>query len=471
MTSGGKRPSGLPAEPYSPRRRSALVFVGTGTAGAYHAGVQRALHEAGVKIDMVAGRGMGVVSALLTAVDAAGALWSDGGFWRPSAPVRLYAWHPVVRLMALGLAAAAIIMLAPIALLAAGVAVSAADFAARLVGLSGGGLARGFAGVASALLDSTALPTWLPRFAVVAIGGPALVAFLSALARARAWRHRAPVWRRLVPPLLTAHAAVERSWSTVWSVMRGAADVRRPAGRDLAGRYMDLLAENLGQPGFCELIVGAHDLDTHRDIVFAAVSDDRRGLLVPSDAAGETDLRRGEVVDLWSHAGGHLADAVAAALAVPVVTEPHRTTFEADSYWRGETHRLCDRPGVVHRLVSELWSLGVEQIVLVSSAAEVLAPHALASPRLDGRGRIGEYVESSEAACVREVARAAARAKRPLYVIRPSHNPVGPFDFEGGFDDRSNRLQSVAELMALGYEDAFRQFVEPIVAPSGERLG
>src|SRR5258707_1204473 len=32
-------------EPYSPRRRTALVLTGTGTAGAYHAGALRALHE------------------------------------------------------------------------------------------------------------------------------------------------------------------------------------------------------------------------------------------------------------------------------------------------------------------------------------------------------------------------------------------------------------------------------------------
>ena len=46
-------------EPYSPRHRTALVLTGTGTAGAYHAGVLRALAEAGVRIDLVAGHGAG----------------------------------------------------------------------------------------------------------------------------------------------------------------------------------------------------------------------------------------------------------------------------------------------------------------------------------------------------------------------------------------------------------------------------
>jgi predicted acylesterase/phospholipase RssA len=40
---------------YSPKRRTALVFTGSGSTGAYHAGVLRALDESGVKIDIVVG--------------------------------------------------------------------------------------------------------------------------------------------------------------------------------------------------------------------------------------------------------------------------------------------------------------------------------------------------------------------------------------------------------------------------------
>ena len=76
--------------------------------------------------------------------------------------------------------------------------------------------------------------------------------------------------------------------------------------------------------------------------------------------------------------------------------------MRADAYWRGETHRLCDRPGGLIRLVDELIDLGVEQIVLVSAAPELPGPHALAHPRIDGRGRLGEYLQSAEAAIVRD---------------------------------------------------------------------
>ena len=81
-------PSGI-AESYSPQRRTALVLTGTGTAGAYHAGVLRALHEAGVKIDIVAGRGIGVVGALFAAIDGAQRLWDEKGFWRTAAVASL----------------------------------------------------------------------------------------------------------------------------------------------------------------------------------------------------------------------------------------------------------------------------------------------------------------------------------------------------------------------------------------------
>ena len=48
----------------------------------------RALHEAGVKLDIVAGRGIGVVGALFAAVDGAQRLWDDKGFWRAPAVAR-----------------------------------------------------------------------------------------------------------------------------------------------------------------------------------------------------------------------------------------------------------------------------------------------------------------------------------------------------------------------------------------------
>ena len=67
---------------YSPERRTAVVLAGTGAHGAYHAGVLRALEEAGVKIDSVAGHGVGAANAALAAIGGHARLWDASGVWR-----------------------------------------------------------------------------------------------------------------------------------------------------------------------------------------------------------------------------------------------------------------------------------------------------------------------------------------------------------------------------------------------------
>src|SRR5207237_469491 len=104
-----------PADHYSPQLRTALVLTGTGTAGAYHAGVLRALHEAGVKLDVVAGRGVGVVSALFAAIDGAQRLWDDKGLWRTPSVSTFYSWNGLLRFVAWALALALVVVAIPIA--------------------------------------------------------------------------------------------------------------------------------------------------------------------------------------------------------------------------------------------------------------------------------------------------------------------------------------------------------------------
>jgi hypothetical protein len=257
----------------------------------------------------------------------------------------------------------------------------------------------------------------------------------------------------------------------MWGLLRGAAQLRRPAPTELGRRYTELLADNLGQPGFRELLIAVHDIDARRDLVFALVVESRRRDLVRRQTSAETERRRAEVLDMSGVARDHLADALAGALALPLATEPHAMRFAPDAYWRGETHRLCDRPAALARLVEEVAALDVEQILLVSAAADAAGPHALAPPRIDGRGRLGDYLQSSEAAAVRDIVAATAGAGPRLFTIQPIHNPIGPFDFAGGFDDRSDRRHPLPELMTRGYEDAYHQFIEPVVGASGERVG
>lgn len=474
---GASHPPSDPAspavtDPYSPQLRTALVLTGTGTGGAYHAGVLRALHEAGVKIDVVAGRGIGVVGALFAAIDGAQRLWDEKGFWRSGAIRSLYRWRTAPRLVAAGVAVSLAIVAVPIAVVALGLIVFPIDFVLKMVGVTAGaGLTGAYLRAAEAAFAPGALPTWLPRMVLLVVGavGAALVASASIGGRPR--RVRGAFWWRMVKPPLSSADAADHSWRVVWDLMRGATQLKQPTPIDLARRYTEMLAENIGQPGFRELLITVHDLDVHRDLVFALVEESRRRDLFRRPTTEAADARRAEVFDLTGVARDYLADAVAAALTVPVASDVHPVTFAPDAYWRGETHRLCDRPDSLVRLLDEIIEVGAEQIILVSAAPESHGPHELQAPRVDGRGRIGEYLQSAEAAVVRDATRMAAARVPRIFTIHPAHNPLGPFDFEGGFDDRSERRQPLDELMSRGYEDAYRQFIEPVVGASGERVG
>ena len=82
---------------------------------------------------------------------------------------------------------------------------------------------------------------------------------------------------------------------------------------------------------------------------------------------------------------------------------------------------------------------------------------------------MGEYLQSAEAAIVRDVSELKGDGGPSLFIVQPAHNPIGPFDFSGGFDDRSDRRQPLGELMTRGYEDAYHQFIEPVSAQAAKR--
>jgi len=454
-------------EPYSPQLRTALVLSGIGTLGAYHAGVLRALHEAGVKIDVVGARGVGVVGALFAAVDGAQRLWEEKGFWRAGAVRSLYPWRGALRLIVLSLAVSVAIVAVPLLVMAIGLVVFPVDFLLKMVGAGAANVVGSYLRVAEAAFATESLPTWLPRLVLLVLGLTALIV-LGSGTPSRRRSHRGSFWWRMARAPLSSTEAVDHTWRMMWDLVRGAAQLSQPPAAELARRYTELIAENLGQPGFREIVIAVHDVDARRDLIFALVGESKRRNLVRRSTTDAAEARRAEVFDLVGVGRDHLADAVAAALTLPLATEWHEATFAADGYWCGETHRLCDRPSALIRLVDELIDLGVEQIVMVSGAPEAAGPHTLASARLDGRGRLGEFLQSTEAAIVRDATNTTGGVR--IFTIRPAHNPVGPFDFDGGYDDRSQRRQGLVELINRGYQDAYHQFIEPVVGASGEKI-
>ena len=449
-------------------------MTGSGTAGAYHAGVLRALREAGVKVDLVAGRGIGVVGAMFSAIDGDATLWQAGGVWRSAGTRRLYDWRPTLKAAGWTLVVALSSLLVPLMAVIGAAIVYPIGFVLRLSGLGlGDRLALGYARLIEMVFQADALPLILPRFVMLAL--LVLLCILAvgeALPRMRRRRRRARGvvwWRLLGAPLEVAHV-IDHFTDGLWRIMHGAARISKPTPRDLAERYVELLSENVGQPGFRELIVTVHDLDTRRDVALALLSGGYGRPFFVRRLGAEGSGRYLETMDLAGSARIHAIDALAASLSLPVVTDAHLIQFAAESGWRGEMHRFCDRPEATTRLLEEVANAGAEQVILVTALPEAEGPHALTSGRRDPRARVGEYLAAAETAALRDAVARWESSFQAVFQIRPIHNPLGPFDFTGGYDEQSDRPSTLGELVERGREDGFRQFVDAVVGASGEWL-
>ena len=456
---------------YSPERRTALVLTGTGAHGAYHAGVLRALQEAGVKIDVLAGHGVGAGSAALAALDGTARLWEASGIWRSKAATGLYGWRWPIRAAAvIGLVLLAT-LLTPIAVLLVGLIVFLAGFVLEMLQIEAGAtIVSQYSAWLQSAFAGPNLPTTVPRAATIALVAMIAVVTIGGLLAGRTAggrRARGGWWWRIVGAPLDAEQARQWFATAIWDLIRGAAPIARPSMAILGRRYSEVLAENLGQPGFRELVLVATDLDARRDIVAALLSEaHRRDFLAPRVGRD----RRSEVLDLAGVGRDHAIDVVLAGLTPLRVCEPYPIVFAPDSYWRGETHRACDRPGAIQRLLEEVAAAGARQAIVVSAAAPVDAPHQLRAPRLDVRGRFGESDSVAEAVALRDALEAMSMHFDALYVIQPGHNAIGPYDVDGAYDEASDRRQTLSELLERAYEDAYRQFIEPVVGASGEHL-
>jgi len=460
-------------EGYSPERRTALVLSGTGADGAYHAGVLRALHETGIKVDLIGGRGVGALGAVLHAIDGAARLWEPGGVWRAHGASAIYRWRwPFRWLHGLVLALLGVLAI-PLVILLGIAAMYPVAMGLGMTGFEGG---RSFAQALLAYTGSAfgpgALPTWIPRLTLaIAVVGVAVLASGMILER-RAHRTRrsavAPaIWSLLGAPIDEA-GAVRAATNALWAILKGGAALRAPDARDLGRRYSELLAENLGHPGFRELLIVTHDLDARRDVVFGLVKEPYRKALFAAVTAPSS--RRAEAHDLAGIARDHLVDALAAALSLPGLCPPRLVAFAADTFWRGETHRMADRTAALGRLLEEVAAAGAEQLIVVSAAPEPPLPHGLRPVRDDALGLAGEHLASVETAALAEALRHLQHRFQGTYVIRPAHNPVRPLDLGGAYDESSDRMQPLEELIERGYEDAYRQFIEPVLGESGERM-
>jgi hypothetical protein len=209
------------------------------------------------------------------------------------------------------------------------------------------------------------------------------------------------------------------------------------------------------------------DLDARRDVVAALLAEPyRQAFLAPRQGRD----RRSEILDLAGVAREHVIDVIGAGLTPALLCDPQLMTFTPDSFWRGETHRLCDRPGSIARLLEEVAEAGVRQLIVVTAVAPAAAPHRLRALRLDLAGRFGEFQAAAESIALRDALESIGARFDSVYTIQPTHNAIGPFDLAGAYDEASDRRQDLSELMERAYEDAYRQFIEPVIGASGEQL-
>jgi hypothetical protein len=458
---------------YSPRVRTALVLCGAGTAGAYQAGVLRALTEAGVKLDVVAGHGPGAGNALCAAIDGSARLWDAEGPWMSPSLHAAYRWRGALRVFFIGLIATAILLVSPLLVLVAAAATYAIGLALALINLTEASAAvvGVYQRMIELLFNPPVLPTILPRAMLLTLLVVVSVLVVSAVRAAVEERSRrrfaGGVWWRLLGAPLGADEPGHSLSQALWTLVRGASSTPVPKAEDVGRRYVEVLTDNLGQPGFREVLVAVHDVDSRRDLIGAILAPQARGRFEARRSGGGP--REAEIVDFSGPQRNLALDFLLGALRVPVANAPWPVQFPADGYWRGELHHVCDRPELPIRLLEEIAAIGVDQVVLVSPAPSPSAPHTLRSRPAAFRSRLGADVRSIETAAFDDTCAVAAARFSGVFVIRPDHNPIGPFDFSGVYDDASDRQCRISELMQQGYDDAYRSFIEPVVA-AGERL-
>ena len=398
-----------PRDSYSPERRTALLFTGTGADGAYHAGALRALQEAGVKIDIVGGRGIGALAAVLAAVDGGAQLWEPAASGAAARWPTLYRWRWPFRVLRLARRSALVVVLAvPAAVIllgpgrlsgrAACSAWRASMPARRFVQSFLGRSAAAFCAGRAADLDSAAATALLSRRRVLrarrrrlagVVARAAASAQRPAAARGRCSARRSmPAWRSTTRPkrlwrLLKGGAAHQDAGAAgPEPALRGAAGREpRPAGlpRAAARRPRPRRAPRPGvRPGARAV---------SQDAVPAA------GRRVVAPRRGARPVERHAGVHRRRAGGGAEPARASATAARPVCARLVLARRNASAHRpAGHASAGCSkrrRPPARSRCRDR------------RAAPEPPGPHELRPPRLDGLGRVGEQLASAEAAALR----------------------------------------------------------------------
>jgi hypothetical protein len=468
---------------YSPRRRTALVLTGSGTSGAYHAGVLKALDESGVKLDLVVGSGVGALGAAFGAVAGGPRLYGERGFWTDVSWDGFFRLRPALRIAILLLACSFGVFLLPV-----------------LLALTAGLL------FPLVLIFDLVSPGWAGRVGAALLGAPAALRapYLAALSLPifvlcaagllgllRLWITQRRRMAETLEWVLDPGPARDRLLDALWEIARGPAISRAPSEAELGRKYVSLLSENLGQPGFRELILRTADLETGGPLPFVVLDDAHRSAFASARARGPRSRLEGlpNAVDLRVPGYDALVfDAVMTGLLAPGVVPVRRVSFPKGGIFAGESHRLTEAGLAGGSGLSEAIAAGAEQILFVTAAPEEARP---LSRRRGPRALADGVLAVLERQAVEGDLRATERLNRmietlghhtddggrgwqdpatgrvyraiDLYVIRPDQRVLAPLDLDGSEDPATEVRATTSDLLELGYRDAYRLFVEPVV--------
>ena len=251
---------------------------------------------------------------------------------------------------------------------------------------------------------------------------------------------------------------------------RDATDASRPASIS-GGATPSSSARTSRSPGYRELLIAAHDLDTRRDVIFGLVGARLATAPLRRRRANADDHRRAEVVDLSGEGGAHVMDAIAGALSVPLLTEPHLIPFA--------THRVLARrdPSAVRSAgggdsparggvgrrdrAGDSRDLGRRPGAARTRSARASSIRARGSPSI---------LAGAEASAARDGLTALFDRFSGVFQMQPTHNALGCSISRGRTTSDRTAGRPSPSSSTLGYEDAYRQFIEPVVGASGDEL-
>lgn len=472
---------------YQPKRRTALVFAGSGTSGAYHAGVLKALEEAGTKIDVVVGSGIGTVTAIFAAAGAGGKLYGPQGFWDGIGWGSLYRMRRPLRFVLFMMGVAFGVFLLPVALaLLAGIlfpVVLVADLAAP--------------GLPARLLgDPWAAPTALRDPYIAALAMPVFILAASAIIGGlyALLRHRRRI-AELLESFIDAGPGVSRLRQALSELSR-VGSARASADAEIGRRYVSVVGENLGQPGFRELILHTADLDAGGTLPFVLLAEPHRSAFLQARSrSARSDDGQAVAVDLAAGGESMLFDAVVTGLLPPLATPVRRVSFPRRGLYGGEVHRLTESTLAGGCGLADAITAGAEQVILVTAVPQnPSAPrrrrglHALADATQALLERQGLEQDLGAAERVNRIVQtvghrledgsrawqdpATGRTFRDvaIYVVRPERRSIGPLEWDGVLDPATEVREETTDLIDLGYRDAYRLFIEPVLgAPEAPR--